>query len=81
MLSVRIVMFGNDVSEHQRVSTIIHPVSIMMLGVVPLNGEMMPPVSFELSYRVTSAVYKEVLEMKILPWINKSTKNSDYVMQ
>ena len=77
----RVVTFGNDVSEHRRMSTTKHPASIMMLGVVASNGEKMPPVWFERGYRLTSAVYKEVLETKVLPWIKKITKKSDYVFQ
>ena len=41
----------------------------------------MPPVWFERGYRLTSAIYKEALEMKVLPWVKKITKKSDYVFQ
>ena len=37
----------------------------MMLGVVASNGEKMLPVWIERGYRLTSAVYKEVLEIKV----------------
>ena len=40
----RVVTYGNDVSEHCRVSATKHPASIMMFGVVASNGEKMPPV-------------------------------------
>ena len=79
--NVRFVTFGNEVSEHHRVSTTKHPSSIFMLGVVASNEKKMHPVWFEWSYRLTSAVYKEVLEMKDLPWIKNITKKSDYVFQ
>ena len=77
----RVVSFGNDVSNHQRVSTTKHPASVMMLGVVASNGEKMPPVWFERGYRLTSAVYKEILETKVLPWVKRITKKADYVFQ
>ena len=43
----RVVAFGNDISEHHRVSTTKHPASIMMLSVVASNGEKMPLFWFE----------------------------------
>ena len=43
----RVVCCGNDVFNHQRVSTTKHPASVMMLGVVASNGVKMPPVWFE----------------------------------
>ena len=57
----RVVAFGNDVSEHRGISTATYPPSILMLGVVASNGEKMPRVWFKRSYRITSAVFKEVL--------------------
>ena len=39
-----VVTFGKDISEIHKVSTIKHPASVMMLGVVTSNGEKMPPV-------------------------------------
>ena len=62
----RAATFGNDVSEHRRVSTTMHPAFFMMPGVLASNGGKMPLVWFELGYRLTSAVYKEVLEVKVL---------------
>ena len=63
----RVVTFGNEFFEYRRVSTTKYPVSIMMLGVVASNGEKMSPVLFELGYKLTSVVYKKVLEMKVSP--------------
>ena len=37
-----------------------------MLGVVASNGAKMGPVSYERDYKQTFAVYKEVLETKVL---------------
>ena len=53
----------------------------MILGVVESNGEKMLLVWLQQGYRKTSAVYKEVLETKVLPWVKKITKESDYVLQ
>ena len=68
----RVVTFGNDVSEHSRVSTIKHPVSIMMLGVVLSNGEKMPLVRFERGYRLTSAFTKKFCWRKFFPGSKRS---------
>ena len=60
-------MFLNDVSEFHRVSTGKYPALIMAVGVVASNLEEMPLFKFEQDKRLTSAVYKEVLETKDLP--------------
>ena len=56
------------------VATHMHTASIMMLGIVVFNEEKLPPVWFEQGYWLTSAVYKEVLETKVLPWDKKIIK-------
>ena len=53
----------------------------MMFSVLASNGEKIPPVWFNQGCRLTSAVYKEVLETKVLPCFKKLTKKSDYVLQ
>jgi len=77
----RVVSFGQDVSEYRNVSTTKHPASVMMLGVVASNGLKMPPIWFPTGYRLTAANYKEVLEEKVLPWVKRVLKKSDYVFQ
>ena len=71
----------NGVCEHRRVSTTKDTASIMMLGVVASNGRKILPVWFELGCRLTSAVYKEVLETQALPLSKKFSKKLDYVFQ
>ena len=51
-----------------------HLALIMMLGVVVSNGKKTLPVWFEPDYRLTSAVYKEAFETKVLPWVKKSLR-------
>ena len=46
----------------------------MMVGVVASNGEKMPPVWFPTGQRLTAADYKEILEFKVLPWVQKILK-------
>ena len=82
----RVVKLGND----GRVSTTSNLDSIMMLVVVAWTGRRCLRLVwtglqaedasgwFERDY---SAVYKEVLDAKVLPWVKKITKKSDYVFQ
>ena len=56
-------------------STTKHPASVIILGVVASNGETMPPVWFDIGYRLTAADYKDILATKVLPWVRKITKN------
>ena len=46
-----------------------------MLGVLASNGETMLLFWFERRYLITSAVYKEVLETKVLSWVELRKKN------
>ena len=46
------------------------------LGTVASNGVKMSLVWFEGGCRLTSAVYKGVLETKVLPWVKKITKEA-----
>ena len=55
-----------------------HSASVMMLGVVALNGEKMPPVWFLYGYKLTATYYKDVLATKVLPWVRKITRNAEY---
>ena len=61
----RVVSFGKDISEVRNVSTKEHPASVMMLDVVASNGEKMPPVWFDVGYRLTAADYKDILATKV----------------
>jgi hypothetical protein len=53
----------------------------MMLGIVALNGEKMPPIWFKTGYRLTGADYRDILPTKVLLWVRKITKKGDYVFQ
>ena len=41
----------------------------------------MPPVWFDVGYRLTAADYKDILTTGVLPWVRKITKNVNYVFQ
>ena len=77
----RVVSFGKDISEVRYLSRIKHQTSVMMLGVVVLNGEKMSPVWFDVGYRLTAADYKDILATKVLHWVKKITNNVNYVFQ
>ena len=77
----RVVTFGNELYENRRMPSTKNPASIMVIGVVASNKTKMYPVWFERSYRLTSPIYKEVLESKVLAWVKKITKKSEYVFQ
>ena len=77
----RVAGFGKDTPEVRNVSTTKHPASVMMLGVVASNGEKMPPVWFDVGYRLTAADDKDILATKVLPWVRKITKNVNCVFQ
>ena len=46
-----------------------------------MKGEKTPLGCFQQGYRLTSVIYKEDLETKILLWVKKITKRSDYVFR
>ncbi len=43
------------------------PASVMMLGVVTLSGDKMPPAWFLTGYRLSGGDYLEILKTKVLP--------------
>ena len=71
-LNDRLVTIENNVSDHHRVSKTKHPASSMMFGVVASNMNKLSLVWCERSYRLTSAVYKEIFDTKAVPWVHGS---------
>ena len=55
------------------------PASIMMIIGIASNWEKMTTFCFERSYRLTSAVYKEVFKTKVPSWVKKRTQKSDWL--
>ena len=47
-----------------------------MLEIVASNREKMSPVWLPTGCRLTAADYKDVLELKVLPWIERVIKKS-----
>ena len=70
--------FGQEISGVCYISTTKHPASAIMLGVVASNREKMPSVWFKGSYRLTGAVYREIMATEVLSWIGKIVRGGDY---
>ena len=55
------------------------PATVMVLGVVSSDGDVMPPHNIPQGLRINSDVYTEMLESVVLPWIKKVAKGRPYV--
>ena len=77
----RVVEFDKSIFDVRCKSTTKFPASAMMLGVVASNGEKMQPVWCDVGYRLTAAAYKDILASRLLPWVKKVTKDTDYIFQ
>lgn len=66
------------------VPTVMHtkfPASVMVLGVVSSEGDVMPPFFFRQGLRVNAASYTEVLETVVKPWMDGVARGRPYVFQ
>lgn len=66
------------------VSTVMHtkfPASVMVLGVVSSEGDVMPPHFFSQGLRVNAAAYTEVLDRVVKPWVTTIARGRPYVFQ
>ena len=57
------------------------PATVMVLGVVSNEGHVMPPHFFPQGLRVNSAIYIEVLETVVKPWIKNLRNGRPYMFQ
>lgn len=58
-----------------------YPASAMMLGVVASDGKRMPPYWFPKGLRITAAVYLDVMETVVKPWIEANYPQGNYLWQ
>lgn len=58
-----------------------HPASVMVLGVISTEGHVMPPHFFEVGQKVNQAVYQEVLNDVVIPWMNNVANGNRYLFQ
>ena len=57
------------------------PASVMVLGVVTSNGDVMPPHFFGDKEKVNTEVYIKALEEVVKPWVEEVTAGASYVFQ
>ena len=57
------------------------PTSVMLLGVVSSDGDVMPPHFFPAGLRVGAKDYIEVLETVVKPWMDGIAQGQPYVYQ
>ena len=55
--------------------------SVMIFGVVSSEGHIMPPHVFEVSLKVNSKVYLDVLKSAVIPWCNQVACGRPWVWQ
>ena len=52
------------------------PATVMVFGVVSSEGHIMPPHIFEVSLKVNTKVYLDVLKSEVIPWCNQVASSS-----
>lgn len=58
-----------------------HPASAMCLGVISSEGDVMTPYFFGAKEKVNTAVYCDVLERVVIPWMNSKASGRQYTFQ
>ena len=57
------------------------PATVMVFGVVSSEGHIMPPHIFEVSLKVNTKVYVDVLKSVVIPWCNQVAGGRPWVWQ
>ena len=57
------------------------PAAVMTLGVIGSNGSVMPPHFFEPKKRVGAKEYADVLESKVIPWMQAEAAGRPFIFQ
>ena len=57
------------------------PAAVMVFGVVPSEGHIMPPHIFEVGLKVNNKVYLDVLNSVVIPWYNQVAHGRPWVWQ
>ena len=57
------------------------PTMVMVFGVVSSEGHIMPPYIFEVSLKVNTKVYLDVLKSVVIPWCNQVAGGRPWVWQ
>ena len=57
------------------------PATVMVFGVVSIEGHIMPPHIFEIGLKVNTKVYQDVLKIVVIPWCNQVASGRPCVWQ
>ena len=57
------------------------PATVMVFGVVSSEGHIMPPHIFEVSLKVNTKMYLDVLKSVVIPWCNQVASDRPWVWQ
>lgn len=70
-----------EISEVPIVMQTKFPASVMVLGVVSNEGDVMPPHFFDKGARINAALYINTLETVVKPWMDGVARGRPYVFQ
>ena len=70
-----------DISEVPVVMHTKFPQTVMVLGVVSSEGDVMPPYFFPKGLKVNSEEYVKVLETVVKPWMDEVASGRPYIFQ
>ena len=70
----------NNMNVH-RVMKTKFPATVMVFGVVSSEGHIMPPHIFEVSLKINTKVYLDVLKSVVIPWCNQVAGGRPWVCQ
>ena len=69
------------IATNNRVMKTKFPAKVMVFGVVSSEGHIMPPHIFEVSLKVNTKVYVDVLKSVVIPWCNQVAGGRFWVWQ
>ena len=79
-LKIQIWIATNN-RDMPRVMKTKFPATVMVFGVVSSEGHIMPPHIFEVSLKVNTKVYLDVLKSVVIPWCNQVSSSRPWVWQ
>ena len=75
------IWIGTNNRDVPRVMKTKFPAMVMVFGVVSREGHIMPPHIFEVSLKVNTKVYLDVLKSVVIPWCNQVASGRPWVLQ
>ena len=77
-MQIWIAMNNRDMSRMMKTK---FPATVMVFGAVSSEGHIMPPHIFEVSLKVNTEVYLDVLKGMVIPWCNQVASGRPWVWQ